>query len=227
LHPSSLSFAESAALPLTSITAWEAIFDRMKINPKTDAGKNILIIGAAGGVGSIAIQIAKKVANLKVTATASRKESIDWCRKMGADYIINHHEDMPRQFKEMSLNHPDYILVLNNPDQHFATMVELIKPQGMICSILDIKKQHNLIPLKNKSVGLVWEFMFTRSMFSTNDMIKQHQLLNEISQLIDSKVLKSTVSLNLGKMTPENLKEAHKRIETGSTIGKIVLDVGF
>lgn len=224
-QPKNLSFAQAAALPLTTITAWEALFHRLKINPQEEANKSILIIGAAGGVGSIAIQIAKKVANLQVIATASRQESQAWCLSLGADNIINHHHNMLDIFKTKNIVLPDYIFCLNNPDQHFASMAELIAPQGMICSILEIKDFSKIQLLKNKSAGLVWEFMFTRPAAQTFDMIKQHELLNQTSQLIETDELSTTLKTNLGKMTPETLREAHQLLETGRTIGKIVLEI--
>lgn len=223
--PASLDFTEAAALPLTSITAWEALFDRLKINPEKDAGKSILIIGGAGGVGSIAIQIARQVANLKVIATASRNATRQWCGSLGADHIINHHDDMPGQFRQQNLADPDYILCLNNTDYHFPAMVDLIAPQGMICSIVETTEKHDLDKLKLKSAGFVWELMFTRSMFQTKDMIKQHELLNEIAELLDSGRIQTTLKQNFGSMTPENILRAHKQLESGTCIGKIVLEV--
>jgi zinc-binding alcohol dehydrogenase family protein len=225
LMPKSLDFTAAAALPLTSITAWEALFDRLKINPEQDTGKCILIIGGAGGVGSIAIQIAKQVAKLKVIATASRDVTRHWCQALGADHIVNHHNDMPAQFEQLKLAAPDYIFCLYNTDDHFSAMVELIAPQGMICSIVEAKVNHDIDQLKLKSAGFVWELMFTRSMFQTSDMIKQHELLNEIAELIDSGRIRTTLNEKFGSMTPENIVKAHKQLESGTSMGKIVLDV--
>lgn len=222
--PESLNFPEAAALPLTSITAWEALFERLKINPNTeDAGKYILIIGGAGGVGSIAVQLAKKVAKLKVIATASRTETHQWCKSLGADEVVNHRDDMVAQFKLRNLPAPDYILCLNSTDQHFPAMVELVAPQGMICSIVDTSQQHDLNRLKIKSAGFVCEFMFTRSMYQTADMIKQHELLNNIATLIDAGSLITTLKTHLGPITPDSIRNAHNLLETGESIGKIVL----
>ena len=221
--PESIGFPEAAALPLTSITAWEALFERLKINPETDAGKCILIIGGAGGVGSIATQLAKKVAKLKVIATASRTETRQWCESLGADEVVNHRDDMVSQFKQRNLPVPDYILCLNSTDQHFPAMVELIAPQGMICSIVETSQQHDLDKLKMKSAGFVWEFMFTRPMFQTADMIKQHELLNNIANLIDTGSLTTTLKTHLGSITPESIRNAHNLLESGKSIGKIVL----
>ncbi len=221
--PKSLDFSEAAALPLTSITAWEALFDRLKINPAVDKDKQILIIGGAGGVGSIAIQLAKKIANLRVIATASREESRQWCLSLGADVVVNHHENMNEQFKQKSLAKPDYIFCLNNTDDHFKTMSELIAPQGMICSIVETTQSHDLDELKSKSAGFVWEFMFTRSMYKTADRGKQHDLLNSIADLVDSGEIKTTLNETFGEVSIENIMTAHKQLEAGSSIGKIVL----
>lgn len=221
--PQSLDFASAAALPLTSITAWESLFDRLKIDPKSDHGKHLLIIGGAGGVGSIAIQLAKQVARLKVTATASREESSRWCQSLGADAVINHHEDMLAQFEQRKLAAPEYILCLNSSDSHFDAMTELIAPQGLICSIVGTSQKHDLDRLKSKSAGFVWEFMFTRSMYNTADMIRQHELLNGIGGLIDVGKIKTTLNKTLGRLSVENIMAAHRQLETGSSIGKIVL----
>lgn len=221
--PKSLDFPAAAALPLTSITAWEALFDRFKIDPISDRNKQILIIGGAGGVGSIAIQLAKKIANLQVVATASREESREWCLSLGADTVINHHDNMIEQFQQQALANPDYILCLNSTDDHFKTMSELIAPQGMICSIVETKQSHDLDELKSKSAGFVWEFMFTRSMYKTADRIKQHEMLNSIADLIDSGEIKTTLKEVFGQMSVENIMKAHEQLEAGSTIGKIVL----
>lgn len=221
--PKSLDFPAAAALPLTSITAWEALFDRFKIDPILDRNKQILIIGGAGGVGSIAIQLAKKIANLQVVATASREESREWCLSLGADTVINHHDNMIEQFQQQALANPDYILCLNSTDDHFKTMSELIAPQGMICSIVETKQSHDLGELKSKSAGFVWEFMFTRSMYKTADRVKQHELLNSIADLIDSEEIKTTLKEVFGQMSVENIMKAHKQLEAGSSIGKIVL----
>ena len=221
--PKSLDFPAAAALPLTSITAWEALFDRLKINPAVDRDKQILIIGAAGGVGSIAIQLAKKIAHLRVIATASREESRKWCRSLGADHVINHHDNMIEQFRQQAIANPDYIVCLNSTDDHFKTMSELIAPQGMICSIVETIQSHNLDELKSKSAGFVWEFMFTRSMHKTADRVKQHELLNSIADLIDLGRIKTTLKEVFGHMSPDNIMKVHEKLEAGSSIGKIVL----
>jgi NADPH2:quinone reductase len=221
--PTTLTPEQTAAMPLTSITAWEALFSRLKITEQHDAGKNILIIGGAGGVGSIAIQLAKKIAKLHVTATASHSASIAWCKKMGADKIINHHGDLAQQYRAPGIRDPDYILCLNDTDQHFAAMAELIAPQGMICSIVGSQQKHDLDTLKSKSAGFVWEFMFTRPMFKTHDLIAQHHLLNNIAKLLDEGKIISTLTESLGPMNAETIQKAHQQLLSGTTIGKLTL----
>ncbi|GAE28375.1 zinc-containing alcohol dehydrogenase [Halalkalibacter wakoensis JCM 9140] len=223
--PKTLSYPEAAALPLTSLTAWEALFDRLGIPETGNENTNLLIIGAAGGVGSIAIQLAKR-ANLTVIGTASRPESTNWIKERGADYVINHYEEFVPQLKQIGLEHVDYILCLNRTDMHWDNMAKVIKPQGKICSIYETDEKLNLYPLFNKSVTFVWELMFTRAMFGTPDMMKQHEILNKISDLIDSNVLKTTVNEVLSPINAENARKAHAMLEEGKTIGKIVLE-GF
>lgn len=220
--PKSLSFEKAAALPLTTITAWESLFSRLKVRPECDAGKRLLILGGAGGVGSIAIQLAKQVARLEVIATASRAESREWCLSLGADHAIDHNQDLIAQFRQHGIADPNYILCLAGTDPYFETLAKLIAPQGMICAIVDAK-QNDLSLLKNKSAGFVWEFMFTRAMFQTPDMIQQHKLLSEVADLVDTGKIRTTLRAVLGPLTPDNLREAHRRLETGHSIGKLVL----
>jgi zinc-binding alcohol dehydrogenase family protein len=224
--PATADFAQAAAMPLTAITAWEALFDRLKVRPETDAGKRILIIGGAGGVGSIAIQLAKRVAGLEVIATASREETRHWCRSHGADYTVDHHADMVAEFREQGIGAPDYILCTNSADRHFPAMIELIAPQGMICTIVESTRGQDLDALKSRSAGFVWEFMFTRSMFQTPDMIRQHELLDELARRMDAGEIVTTLKQVVGTLCPDAVREAHRLIETGRSIGKIVLE-GF
>ncbi|KAF3891140.1 zinc-binding alcohol dehydrogenase family protein [Tolypothrix bouteillei VB521301] len=227
--PAYLSFEQAAALPLTTITAWEALFERMAIAPQTSASKrdkHILIIGGAGGVGSIAIQLAKQVAGLTVIATASRPETFEWCLNMGADYTINHHQPFKTELKKIGIQEVDYILCLNDTEQHLVNMAETIKPQGKICSIVETEHPLDMNLLKNKSVTFAWEFMFTRSMYETDDIQAQHEILNKVSTLIDQQVIQSTMTEHLGALNPENLAKAHTQLESGRTIGKLVLS-GF
>ncbi|MDD9271323.1 zinc-binding alcohol dehydrogenase family protein [Paenibacillus sp. GCM10023248] len=223
--PASLDFAEAAALPLTAITAWEGLFDRLGVSRSAadNAGRTILIIGAAGGVGSIAIQLAKH-AGLTVIGTASRPESAQWATSMGADHIINHQEAFVSQLKALGMSGVDYIFCLNSTDQHWQNMAEAIVPQGIICSIVETAQPLNMNALKNKSAAFVWEFMFTRAMFETADMIEQHHLLNEVAGLIDGGTLRTTLTDRLSPIHAANLREAHARIEAGRTLGKIVLE---
>lgn len=225
--PTSLSFAEAAALPLTTITAWEALFERLGIEPEKtleNRSSTVLIIGGAGGVGSIAIQLAKQVAGLRVIATASRAESIAWCKQMGADYTINHHQPFKSELAAIDINHVDYILCLNDTAQHLPNMVDVIKPQGKICSIVSTNSPLDLNPFFAKSITFVWELMFTKSRFETDDMQSQHDLLNQVSTLIDRGILKTTITENLGGLNSTHLETAHKLLESGKAIGKIVLD---
>lgn len=224
--PETLTYAEAAALPLTAITAWEGLFDRLNIdrnNPERNKEKTILIIGGAGGVGSIAIQLAK-LAGLTVISTASRLESTEWCKKFGSDYCINHYQDFLEQLKGIGINGVDYIFCLNNTDQHWDNMENVINPQGKICSIVETSEKHDINLLKNKSVTFVWEFMFTRSMFETNDIECQHKLLTQLAHFIDKGEIVSTLTEILTPINAENVKLAHQKVETGSTIGKIVIE---
>lgn len=222
--PQTLDFAQAAALPLTTITAWEALFDRLRISKDgADAGKTILIVGGAGGVGSIAIQLAKQLGKLTVIATASRPESATWCKQLGADAVMDHFGDLPAQLKAQGLAHADYVLCLNDTDKHFPAMAELVAPQGTICSIVQNTAPLAIEKLMGKSAGLVWEMMFTRSMFGTADMIEQHKLLNATAELIDTGRIKSTLGEVFGSINATNLRRAHAALEGGRTIGKIVL----
>ncbi|WP_224724640.1 zinc-binding alcohol dehydrogenase family protein [Paenibacillus vietnamensis] len=223
--PKSLDFAQAAALPLTTITAYEALFDRMHISrsPAENNNKTLLIIGAAGGVGSIATQLAKN-SGLTVIGTASRSESAAWAKEQGADHIINHFEEFVPQLKELGLDTVHYILCLNATEKHWVNMAQAIAPQGKICSIVETDVPLNLTLLKNKSATFVWELMFTRSMYRTEDMIEQHRLLNETADLIDSGTIKTTLQQRLTPIHAENLRKAHSLLEAGRSIGKIVLE---
>lgn len=220
--PEKVSIAEAAAMPLTSITAYEALFERLNLNIGDNKNKNILIIGGAGGVGSVAIQLAKKVANLEVIATASRKETIDWCLKMGADVVVDHY-NLVDSVKKLGYNNVDYILNLADVDFHWKSISELIKPQGKICGIVENKKELDMDTLKFKSASYSWEFMFTRSMYTTDDMIEQHNLLNKISELMDKGIISSTLTKIINKFNVDSLKSAHIFLETGKAIGKTVI----
>jgi len=221
--PKNLDFASAAAFPLTSITAWEALFERLNIDKEgADAGKSILIINGAGGVGSIAIQLAK-LAKLNVIATASRSETIAWCQKLGADEVVNHRNNLAEEIEKIGYQNVDYILCLNDTDGHWEAMTKAIKPQGIICSIVENEKPLDMNTLKSKSAGMVWEFMFTRSMYQTEDMAEQSNLLGELSQLIEDGVIVSTCNDVVKPINAKNLRDVHQRLEKGRSIGKIAL----
>ncbi|MGJ7038386.1 zinc-binding alcohol dehydrogenase family protein [Shinella sp. BE166] len=224
--PASIDFAAAAALPLTSITAWEMLFDRLEVTrPVAGAANAILIIGGAGGVGSIAIQIARALTDLTVIATASRPETQDWVKALGAHHVVDHRQPLAPQVEALGIGQPAFVFSTTNTDDHLADIVELIAPQGRF-GLIDDPKVLNALPLKRKSISLHWELMFTRSLFATADIEKQHDLLNRISELVDAGKIKSTLADNFGAITAENLKRAHALIESGKAKGKIVLE-GF
>jgi zinc-binding alcohol dehydrogenase family protein len=212
--PKSLDFAQAAAIPLTAITAWESYFDRLKVQ----SGRTLLILGGAGGVGSIGIQIAK-LAGLNVIATASRPETIVWVKEMGADEVVDHRKDLPSQIKRSV----DYIAVYNDLDMHWVAIGELIAPQGGIVSIVGNLKPLAMDAVRAKSASLCWELMFTRPRFKTPDMIEQHKLLNQVADWLDSGKLRGTLKQTLAPINAANLRKAHAQLESGTTIGKLVL----
>lgn len=225
--PGNLSFAEAAALPLTSITAWELLFDRLAI-PQGEGGqgRTLLIVGGAGGVGSLATQLARQLTALTVVATASRAETRDWSLEMGAHHVIDHGKPLARQLEAVAPGGADYLVSLTATDQHFPSYAELIAPQGKLGIIDDPKGPLDVSSLKRKSISLHWELMFTRSLFQTADMAAQHVLLNAVSKLVEDGRLRTTISLNLGPMSAESLREAHRLVESGRMRGKVVLE-GF
>ncbi|WP_166423681.1 zinc-binding alcohol dehydrogenase family protein [Paraglaciecola sp. 20A4] len=223
LAPTSISDAQAAALPLTAITAWELLFDRLQLT--RESKQTLLIIGAAGGVGSIMVQLAKQLTDVTIIATASREESAKWVQKLGADHVINHHKPMSKQLAELGFESIDNIASLTNTNDHFAEIVECIAAQGKF-ALIDDPGAIDVGALKRKSVSLHWEFMFTRSLFKTDDMQKQHEILTQIAQLVDNHTLVTTLGENLGRITVENLIKAHKKLESQSSVGKLVLE-GF
>lgn len=223
LKPQSLSDAEAAALPLTAITAWEMLFDRFNVD--LDKFDNILVIGGAGGVGSIAIQLLKAKTNLRVIATASREETKAWVKSLGADYVIDHTQDLNTQIKALGLDAPRYIFSTNQTETYLPQISKLIAPQGKF-GLIDDPKSLDIVEFKSKSVSVHWEFMFTRSMFNTTDIEQQSQLLHQVAELVDNHRIKTTLNQTLGKINAKNLKLAHELIETGRAKGKIVLE-GF
>lgn len=230
--PKSLSNEEAAAMPLTAITAYELLFARLDFTPNEsdeEAGKpkpSILIMGAAGGVGSILTQLAKQLTNATVIGTASRPESQQWVRDLGADHVINHHKPLVEQLNALGIESVTHVISLTHTEQHYDQLVAALAPQGKLALIDDPENGLDVTKLKVKAISLHWELMFTRSMFNTWDMQKQHDLLNHVSQLIDDGVIKTTMGENYGTINAENLKRAHAHIETNKAVGKIVLE-GF
>ncbi|MGH8127283.1 MAG: zinc-binding alcohol dehydrogenase family protein [Gammaproteobacteria bacterium] len=223
LKPTSLGFAEAAALPLTTITAYEAFFDRLGIDRDgADQGESVLIIGAGGGVGSIGIQLAK-AAGLVVIATASRPETRSWVKGLGADHVVNRREPMVEQIRALGFQHVDHIAIFNDM-RHWEMAVELIRPEGGIVSIDNTDQPMPMDGMKTKAASLHWEFMFTRAMFKTPDMIEQHKLLNYVANEIDAGRIRTTLSEVLTPINAENIRAAHALIETGRTKGKIVVE---
>lgn len=232
--PASLSFAEAAALPLTTITAWEMLFDRLQV-PVSDSSADehssnentndvsVLVIGAAGGVGSILTQLLKTRTSATVIGTASRDESVQWLKALGADHVINHRNPLYDELQKTGITEVDYVISLNNTDEHYEEIIKCLKPQGKL-GVIDDPKSLDATPLKTKSLSLHWEFMFARSMFHTPDMIKQHHLLNDVAKLIDAGKIKTTVAYHLGTITAEHVRNAHKMLENQQAHGKIVLE---
>ena len=224
--PKTLSFAEAAALPLTTITAWEALFDRLEVRrPVPGGAPAVLIIGGAGGVGSIAVQLARKLTNLTVIATASRPETKDWVAALGAHHVIDHSQPLPAQVGALGLGSPSFVFSTTQTDQHLAAIVASIVPQGRFC-LIDDPPELDIKILKAKSLSLHWELMFARPAFQTVDMIAQHELLNETAKLVDEGRLRTTLTQTFGTINAANLKAAHALIESGTARGKIVLE-GF
>ena len=218
--PKSLDFAQAAALPLTAITAWELLFERLGVTEgKTDEQQSLLIVGAAGGVGSILTQLARQLTALKVIGSASRAETKTWVRELGADVVVDHSQALSEELKRHGINTVTHVASLTQTDQHLDQLVEALAPQGKLALIDDPK-------LKRKSLSLHWEFMYTRSLFETPDMIEQHHLLNRVADLIDAGTLRTTVGEHFGTINAANLRRAHALLESGKSKGKIVLE-GF
>jgi len=221
--PANLSFAEAAAMPLTLLTAWEALFERIGIDRMADnRGQSLLIIGGAGGVGSIAIQLAK-LAGLTVIVTASRPETRAWAEKMGADQVIDHRQPLPGQLAALGHKEVDYIANFSNTDSYWAVMAELIRPQGRIVCIVENAHPVELGLLKSKSASFSWTFMFTRSMFQTPDMGEQGGILDDAAKLFEAGRLQTTLAETLSPINAANMRDAHAQIESGKTIGKLVI----
>ncbi len=224
--PESLSFSEAAALPLTTITAWEMLFDRLQVSTDTEAPqKSILIIGAAGGVGSIMVQLLRSLTGLRIIGTASREESVKWLKELGAHHVINHRNPLSEELNAIGITEVDYVVGLNNTQDHYLEVVKILKPQGKF-GLIDDPQELNIRELKLKSISLHWEFMYTRSMFQTEDIAEQNKLLNSVASLIDEGLIKTTIAHRLGTINAENLRKAHAMLEKQQAHGKIVLE-GF
>ncbi|RWM71909.1 zinc-binding alcohol dehydrogenase family protein [Mesorhizobium sp.] len=224
--PTSLGYAEAAALPLTAVTAWETLFDRLDVRkPVAGAAPAILIIGGAGGVGSIAVQLARQLTGLTVIATASRLETRDWALGLGAHHVVDHSKPLAAEVAALDIGAPSFVFSTTNTDEHLAEIAELIAPQGRF-AVIDDSKSLDINPFKRKSVSVHWEFMFTRSMFETADMAAQGEHLNELARLVDTGAIRTTLGETGGLINAANLKRAHALIESRKAKGKIVLE-GF
>jgi len=222
--PRDLSDAEAAALPLTAITAWEMLFDRLDVTRKVPGAANaIVIVGGAGGVGSIAIQLARALTGVTVIATASRTETREWVKALGAHHVIDHTKPLAAQVKALGLGAPAFVFSTTQTETHLAEIVEMIAPQGRF-GLIDDPATLNVVPFKRKAVSIHWELMFTRPIFETPDMDAQGRLLNEVACLIDEGRIRTTISESLKPITAANLKKAHATIESGKAKGKIVLE---
>ncbi|MDE1150207.1 MAG: zinc-binding alcohol dehydrogenase family protein [Azospirillaceae bacterium] len=226
LKPRTLSWAQAAALPLTAITAWELLFDRLRVPyGRKRAGGSILILNGAGGVGSILIQLARRLTGLTVIATASRPETIVWARDMGAHHVIDHHQPLDRELIRIGIPEVEYLAGLTGSDRQLPYLPTIMAPQGHV-ALIDDPKSFDIVPLKRKSITVAWELMFTRSLFGTADMVEQHKLLQEVAHLVDTGVLKTTLTHETGPINAATLKAVHAIVESGTAIGKTVL-TGF
>ncbi|AMV61230.1 zinc-binding alcohol dehydrogenase family protein [Pediococcus damnosus] len=227
--PKKISIEEAAAMPLTSLTAWESLFERMPLVAKKDAntGQKILIINGAGGVGSIAIQLAKW-AGLTVITTASRPETVEWVKKMGADVVLDYHHSLEAQLKEQKIQNIKFGVIFQSTDAYLPKLAKLIAPEGYITSIVENEKP---LPmgglLKAKSITFAWEFMFTKSIYQTEDMASQGEILSQVADLLDQKELQSTLTLTLNTINAQNLRRAHELVESNKMIGKLVITGDF
>jgi zinc-binding alcohol dehydrogenase family protein len=222
--PTTLDFAQAAALPLTSITAWELLFDRLGMARGGGAGQRLLVTGAAGGVGSILVQLARRFTQLEVIGTASRPDTQAWVQEMGAHQVIDHRQPLDQALAAAGLGPVHLVASLTHTQQHYAALVDALAPQGRLALIDDASEPIDARPLKAKSISLHWEMMFTRSRFQTADMARQGELLAEVARAIDAGALRGTMTRHFGALTPATLAEAHRFIESGRSIGKVVLD---
>lgn len=226
IAPKSLDFAAAAALPLTTITAWEMLFDRLEISRRNNhSGRSIVILGAAGGVGSIMTQLVRSLTDLTVICSASRPETANWVRQLGAHDVIDHTKPLQDELKRINRGAPNYVVSLRQTEQHYAQIAAAIAPQGKFGLIDDpVPGAIDVSLLKSKSVSLHWESMFTRSTFETSDMISQHNILNKAAGLVDSGIIRTTLGEHYGRINASNLRKAHALMESGKAFGKIVLE---
>lgn len=221
--PTSITAAAAAAMPLTTLTAYEMLFERLDINKPVPGGSDtLLVIGGAGGVGSIAIQLARCLSDVTIIATASRPETKAWAKELGADYVIDHSKELAPQMLELGFRSVDFVYSTTHSQMYAEEVVSMMTPQGRY-GLIDGPDVFDVVPFKSKAISIHWEFMFTRPMFETADMQRQGEILNEVASLIDAGTIKSTITNNLGRINAVNLLEAHRLIESGSTRGKIVL----
>lgn len=224
--PTSVDTASAAALPLTTLTAYEMLFDRIDVTRTVAGAANaIVIIGGAGGVGSIAIQLLKALTDTVVIATASRPETQDWVKGLGADHVVDHSKPLPEQIAALGIGAPAFVFSTNHSDSYVSQIAEFIAPQGRF-GLIDDPENFDIMPFKQKSVSIHWEFMYTRSLFGTGDIARQSDILNEVAGLIDSGKVKSTATETFGTITAANVTRAHALLESGKAKGKIVLE-GF
>jgi len=223
--PRTLDDAHAAALPLTTLTAWEMLFDRLTIAEGGNEGETLLVIGAGGGVGSILVQLARKLTKLTVVGTASRKETAEWVGELGAHHVIDHGKPLGPQLDALGIGQVDHAIGLTHTDDYFDQIVEIVKPQGQF-GLIDDPKALDVTKLKRKSISLHWESMFTRSTYQTPDMIRQHEILDRVARLVDEGTIRTTLGEHFGAITAANLRRAHQLVESHKAKGKIVLE-GF
>ena len=224
--PERLNFAEAAALPLTSLTAWEILFDRLELQREPQRDQRLLVTGGAGGVGSILLQLARHLSSATLIATASRENSRDWVQRMGAQYVLDHRNPLSAELTRAGLEDITHAASLTHTDTHFPELVKMLRPEGRLALIDSPSQPLDVVSMKQKSLSLHWEFMFTRSLFRTENMARQGQILARVAELVDRGDIESTMTRHLGQVTAENLREAFDIIQSGQSIGKIVLE-GF
>ncbi|TGD74929.1 zinc-binding alcohol dehydrogenase family protein [Mangrovimicrobium sediminis] len=223
-RPATLDFAAAAALPLTAITAWELLFDRLGVaRDPARSGESLLVLGAAGGVGSMLIQLARRLTGLIVIGSASRERSRAWVEGLGAHHVVDHGRPLDAQLHALGHTGVDYVTSLTHTDQHFAQIVECLRPQGRL-GLIDDPQAIDIRALKPKSLSLHWEYMFTRSFFGTEDMVAQHEILQQLAALVDAGEIRTTLGEHYGEINAVNLRRAHAHLESGAAVGKVVLE---